>query len=571
MKKISRAHQHPKSAYITLIPWEPSNQIFCVKMGSKNHSEIPTLSSTRSKLGDSWIPLFEEQIRFQREHFITAMKNLIRHPNINSTVILRADIISERLYDLSNNKANEAASDEDDVIPNKPDIPRGCDGEIVLEKNLDDVSLKSVPLDGQWAPTVEIVRRIIPRNPFKDCIINQTCLMLSLEDSVLVVYRPHIDSVEDCPFYLPSVQAVGILLTGDKLSVHYLPFNYLDEQVLKQFKSIDPNDRNVRIALRLLQTSKKHSTGVMDGYQKRVNHDLVVSKTSFQDRYISLKKKYTKYFVDNWVESTDPRKHVFEDIAIAAFLIELWSKIYKDKNDFEFRDLGCGNGLLVNILLSEGYRGFGIDARSRKSWKIYSDEVQSKLKEQVIIPSVLLKPHPQVKSMAPHISDNGRVFQIPVNSNINDEIPVVAYYSSAALLRSKSVNTAQFPKNTFIIGNHSDELTCWIPLLGYPFLVIPCCSHALNGSRIRYNPMSSGRASTYASLVDHVELLAKQCGWEVQREMLRIPSTRNAAIIGYKRDVKASKDIYELLAMEGGAEGWVENTMALAKRPPRKH
>ena len=36
-----------------------------------------------------------------------------------------------------------------------------------------------------------------------------------------------------------------------------------------------------------------------------------------------------------------------------------------------FVDLGCGNGLLVYILTSEGHNGLGIDVRARKIWKDY--------------------------------------------------------------------------------------------------------------------------------------------------------------------------------------------------------
>lgn len=561
----------------------------------KKKPEIPNIMSEPSILGPQWVGLFQSPVEFHSEHFEGAMNNLIKQPNINSTVILRADILLENKYDYSDSEP-KVSNFKSELADQKPDIPTTSENEVIIEKNLDDIELRNIPLELEARPKVEIVRRIVPRNPFKDAIINQTCLVLALKDdnkkenfdSTLVVYNPHITNVEDCPFYLPGVQAVGILYRKNTLSLHYLPFDFQDSANIKAFKELDPSDRNVRIAFRLLQTARKHSTGVMQGYQKRVKHDLVVSKVSFQDRYITLKKKYSKTLVDNWVESTDPRKHVFEDIAIAAFLIELWSKIYKDKNEFEFRDLGCGNGLLVHILVTEGYKGIGIDARARKSWKIYPEEVQNRLKEQVIIPSVLLRPHPAVRNLAPHLTDNGRVFQVPISNGskfIREggvDVPVVAYYSSASLLQSSNVNTAQFPKNTFIIGNHSDELTCWIPLLGYPFLVIPCCSHSLSGARVRYPSKRVSRkegektsfgASTYAALVDHVEDMANEVGWKVEREMLRIPSTRNAAIIGYQKDKAGAKikSVYDMLVLEGGAEGWVENTMALTKKAPRNH
>ncbi|ODV94974.1 hypothetical protein PACTADRAFT_50811 [Pachysolen tannophilus NRRL Y-2460] len=572
--------------------------------------ETPNIINEESVLGPEWCGVFESTVDFKQNHFEVAMSNLIKQPNINSTVILRTDILKEIGYD-NEAEGNPVVKDflDKELINSKPELEL-ADGTTnnessVLEKNLDDLEIREIPCSLPLIPKSKIVRRIIPRNPFKDFIINQTCLVLTNnnEQCTLVVYIPHIDNEQDSPFYLPPVYAVGILFMKDKLSLHYLPFNYTVPEALIKLKKLEPSERPIRIAFRLLQTAKKHSTGVMNGYQKRVQHDLVVSKVAFQDRYIYLKKKYCKELVENWCESTDPKKHVFEDIAIAAFLIELWIKIYNNSKDsFEFRDLGCGNGLLVHILTLEGYKGIGIDARARKSWKkAYPVEVQQKLKEQVVIPSVLLRPHPVFWKMNPHIQDNGRIFQIPINNNNNHgnahnrkksengnddidvpivvpdgNVPIMAYYSSANLLQSPQVNTAEFPKNTFIIGNHSDELTCWIPLLGYPFMVIPCCSHALNGARVRYTPSMKkrnipGSSSTYASLCDKVEQISEMVGWKVQHEMLRIPSTRNMAIIGYEKFRGNFYNIYDVLAMEGSAEGWVENSMALMKRAPRNH
>lgn len=36
-----------------------------------------------------------------------------------------------------------------------------------------------------------------------------------------------------------------------------------------------------------------------------------------------------------------------------------------------FVDLGCGNGLLVFILASEGHLGLGVDVRKRVIWDMY--------------------------------------------------------------------------------------------------------------------------------------------------------------------------------------------------------
>ena len=56
-----------------------------------------------------------------------------------------------------------------------------------------------------------------------------------------------------------------------------------------------------------------------------------------------------------------------EDIAIAAYLILLWRQKGSDE-EVRFVDMGCGNGLLVYILAQEGFRGYGLDIRSRRIW-----------------------------------------------------------------------------------------------------------------------------------------------------------------------------------------------------------
>ncbi|KAI5966559.1 TRM44 [Candida pseudojiufengensis] len=556
--------------------------------GSKNEPDITI--NTDSILGSKWCPICETKVNFEPQHFQTAMINVIKNPNINSTVLLRADILIENSYDPEKGNT-KFTSNLIDVLPdiesNTIDNENVKNENKLLHRDLQDVNIRKIPISDsklKLSNRIEIVRRMIPRNPFKDHIVNQTCLLLKSDDNntILIVYIPHINSKEEIPYYLPQVLGVGILYDNQKVSIHYLPF----ENELNFIKSIDQSNRIVRTAIRLLQTSTKHSNGVKIGYSKRVNHDLIVPKVNFQNKYIYLKSKYSSDLVNNWKESTDPNKHVFEDLAIAAFLIEYWNIKNFAKDKFEFRDLGCGNGLLVYILIMEGYKGEGIDARSRKSWKTYPKFVQDKLFEQIIVPSILLKPHPSVSKLIPEIQDNGRTF-----NDIND---TQAQLSSNNLLNSPNVCTTQeFPSNTFLIGNHSDELTCWMPLLGFPFMVIPCCSHALNGNKIRYPPPKKHiskqqqllqhqqpvSSSTYASLVDHVEKLSILNGWEVEKEMLRIPSTRNAAIMScnkIKEFLNEPSDISQLrildiIAMEGGADGWVENSLNLMKKAPRSH
>lgn len=547
--------------------------------GSVHKDGFVSIVDQPSIMGESWVSMYGTDpavpTTFTRENFEAAMMHVIREPNINSTAILRADILYEDEFEL-------------------------VDGEPVLKNShrekfdLSDTDAKHInvdedtPRDTELPPALNlytkfaIVRRMLPRNPYKDAVLNQTCLVLNSKDpkdteTSAIIYYPHLDESDSCPFYIPHVKQVAILFHNKSITVHYIPFDSMRENNNEMLR--DDSQRVVRTAYRLLQTAFKHSRGVMTGYEKKVNHDVVVDKVKFQNRYINLKKKYSKFLVDNWAESTDPKKHVFEDIAIAAFLVELWIKVYGDefKTKMQFRDLGCGNGVLVYILISEGIKGYGIDARHRKSWSIFPQETKTCLKEQVIIPSILLRPHPDMKKQYPQLEHNGRLFPMKVAHEYI--APATIVYSSEDLLKSPQVNIAEFPRDTFVIGNHSDEMTCWIPLLGYPFMIIPCCSHNLGGQRTRFN-VRKGIAngvngnSSYAGLVDHVEDLAEQLGWKVEKEMLRIPSTRNAAIISYENPEIGkfpTQKTYDVLQAEGGAESWIQNTMALMRGHPRSH
>ncbi|KAL6945123.1 hypothetical protein ACO0QE_002568 [Hanseniaspora vineae] len=552
----------------------------------------------------SWITLFQSkninndssvQLPFDKDHFIQAMTNVIKHPNINSTIILRADLLVEIEPSRAKkeNKDLIATDFSNDSMINyiTTNIQDTTFRDINLHNSMDD-------LNGKWHLLKGYVRRIIPRNPSKDAIINQSCLVLENENKkdVLIIYTPHIQNQDQCPFYIPKVASVGILFQPNSLSVHYIPFaetSSTDSPELSIFT--DQQQRIVRTALRLLQTAYKHSKGCKNGYSPKVKHDLIVDKVKFQKKYLELKQKYGSYLVENWMESTDPKKHAFEEIAIAAFLLELWDLKYKGKylaqnSDFEFRDLGCGNGILTYILIMEGCKGVGIDARTRKTWQMFPEKVQQSLKQQVIIPSILLRPNIQMKYLNPNLTDNNMVFQIPAHNDlISDKATIL--YTSKDLIESKHINIAEFTttdaasfENIFVIGNHSDELTCWIPLLGYPFMVIPCCSHNFSGAKHRFrqkqsslksnnNKKDSNSLSTYGALVEKVIDVSKQAGWNpVEKEMLRIPSTRNAAVIGIHNTNYGGKlnrlnwpneTVYDIIMEDGGANGWIENSMKL--------
>ncbi|XP_057711163.1 probable tRNA (uracil-O(2)-)-methyltransferase [Corythoichthys intestinalis] len=208
--------------------------------------------------------------------------------------------------------------------------------------------------------------------------------------------------------------------------------------------------------------------------------------------YQQLKNKY-KAMVKVWPEVTDPEKFVYEDVAIATYLLVLWSE-ERAELDLDSRqsfvDLGCGNGLLVHILANEGHPGKGIDVRKRKIWDTYGPDTV--LREEAVTP--------------------GRSFL--------------------------------FPETDWLIGNHSDELTPWIPVTAARssyscrYFVLPCCFFDFFG---KYRRRRSQK-SQYREYVDFVAEVSRVSGFRTQRDCLRIPSTKRVCLLGRRRTYEANDE-----------------------------
>jgi tRNASer (uridine44-2'-O)-methyltransferase len=479
--------------------------------------------------GVRWTPLFKQSCSFPPEIFRSVMLNLIRNPNINSNHLFRADISLE-------------VSIESDFPPESNDASHVV--------HFEDFKLNTI-----------MVRTMIPRKPKLDKPMDQTCLLYEKSDeegnkNSLVAYISHIQTPQETPYYHPAVRGIGFLhkfnpKTQDgEISIHY------------SFFDLEPRSPKLeKTAEHLLVVLHKHGKGSAAGYVKRVQHDVIIPQVRVQNTYARLKAKYGRELCENWAETTDPTKHVFEDLAIAAFLIELWEDIYKDKTFPGFVDIGCGNGLLVHILIEEGYSGWGFDARRRKSWENWSPKAQENIKEMVLIPSML-----QTASHTENEVENVQEHKV-------EEQP-----SKIQISEETKIHNGLFPTKTFIISNHADELTPWTPVLANIsqscFMMIPCCSHALSGAKFRPPPSKEAGASKsqFASLVAWVSGITKDCGWVVETEMLRIPSTRNTAVIGRARHIPFEDVVVEdIVSSHGGAAGWEENAMKLMKGATRGH
>ncbi|KAK7169982.1 hypothetical protein R3I94_000275 [Phoxinus phoxinus] len=201
--------------------------------------------------------------------------------------------------------------------------------------------------------------------------------------------------------------------------------------------------------------------------------------------YQQLKEKY-KALVKVWPEVTDPEKFVFEDVAIATYLLVLWGEERAENGTTtkqSFVDLGCGNGLLVHILNNEGYPGKGTDIRKRKIWDMYGPGTH--LEENAITPS----------------------------------------------------NGFLFPTTDWLIGNHSDELTPWIPVIAARssyscrYFVLPCCFFDFCGKYQR----RQCKKSQYKEYIDFITDVSTVCGFDTEEDCLRIPSTKRVCIIGKGR------------------------------------
>jgi tRNASer (uridine44-2'-O)-methyltransferase len=213
----------------------------------------------------------------------------------------------------------------------------------------------------------------------------------------------------------------------------------------------------------------------------------LVNIVDYNQLYANLKEKYGSPMVEIWPEKTDPKKYVYEDIAIAAYLLTFWrqerERINTDRLQ-SFVDLGCGNGLLVHILASEGHTGYGIDLRKRGIWDMYP--ATTKLKLESIVPS------------------------------------------------SRSL----FPDIDYIIGNHSDELSPWIPVIAArssyatKYFLLPCCAFDFDGAKYQ---RKSCTKSQYNDFLDYVQQISEVCGYRTAVDRLKIPSTKRICVIGDSR------------------------------------
>ncbi|CEP13505.1 hypothetical protein [Parasitella parasitica] len=326
-------------------------------------------------------------------------------------------------------------------------------------------------------PTETISRTLIPKRKSKDAALMEKIQYFENDKEARVIYEP-LDS--KLPFYYPKTYRNDNEQQG-MLRLEVAPLDTLNPLV---------TDPKMQYALKtILHKLFKWCIQNRLGYTKKAHHDVLVPRETYQPMYQYMKAKYGPQLVANWTEQTDPKKFVYEDIAIASYLLCIWKQEEaKTKRRQNFVDLGCGNGLLTFLLSSEGHEGYGIDIADRKIWPALSGKKKDLLRVQALYPA-----------------------------------------------------KAIYPNTEWLIGNHADELVPWIPIIAAKsganckFIVIPCCFYGLDGTRSLSLPLSA-TLGKYRAYTDYIKDIASKAGFHVEQDYLRIPSTKNIAIIGRTRE-----------------------------------
>ena len=233
----------------------------------------------------------KKSLPLQFEH---AISQLIHHPEYNSTLILRSEVI-------------------DDSVVEFPDV---------------------VPVLEGLQPIRNIHRRLLPRRPTRDAGLEQHCTLYapspspsshpSDEDAVAnslhlhthptaLVLTPILPSDGgDLPYYHPTVTHLAFRFVestssssgpaADALRIDAVPLSGT---------SLDPGARLYRTCLSLLETLHRYGWGALTNYKKRVAHDVLVPRETYQDLYLVMRERH-KHLINDWQEVTDPLKHVFE-------------------------------------------------------------------------------------------------------------------------------------------------------------------------------------------------------------------------------------------------------------------
>uniref|UniRef100_A0A915DGU8 tRNA (uracil-O(2)-)-methyltransferase n=1 Tax=Ditylenchus dipsaci TaxID=166011 RepID=A0A915DGU8_9BILA len=277
----------------------------------------------------------------------------------------------------------------------------------------------------------------------------------------------------------PPAKIPSLLSSSISKPITLNPKKY--SQLWSQLKSMSPL-RSCSIQVDLLEVQEIGMQNDTDVSPNRVSHRLIDDQ-SYASTYLRIKYNRAHQIAQNWKERSDPQKVVYEDCGIASYLLELWNKYEILPN--KFADLGCGNGLLVYLLAIENANGIGLDVRKRKVWEQLADSAQ--LHEVAIDPTS------------------------PSTSTVLNGVD-------------------------FLIGNHSDELTPWIPVMAARlkcnFFLLPCCAYDFFSKFSRTSRKEITGVGVPDTYHNFIRSIIRRLGFDLKEDQLKIPSRKRKCFIG---------------------------------------
>ena len=579
-------------------------------------------SSPRSALSN---PLLDLDCDFPPHTFLDTLLDVLQDDGLLPKHLLRAEIVhdSERP---ATSARNAAKSESDPLSVRVRQLSLADEDDDDDEEDEEEGTEDGGSVDGEEASCFPgfflqrtIARRLIPRHPQRDRPIVQTCRILHATDLLespggggirvrtLALLSP---AAVAPPGHHPGVQSLAYLhvwtpspspssLLRGRLSLH-LP-HPTAQPIAEPASTLSVGQ--LRVLWERGQACRRTEPAA----------DCV------QRTFAALEAGHGERLRAAWAEPTDPAKRVREDLGVAAWLMEVWRDTYSLPRRARsgttappaaasrlppfpgFVDIGCGDGLLTDVLLAEGYPGVGIDARRRPTWARLRPATRACLREALVVPQPLLdraveegRPTPSPFS-SPSPSPPSSARASPPTTRLFESARSRRASPSPAPPAEAPQHNGLFAPGTFLIAHHADELVAWTPLLaaraGSPFVAVPCCAHNLSGARFRApGPANSWTAcalapthfaggprpaaarlksvpigtplaaeagdlkrlapaaraqqgpSSYDALCGWVGSLAREVGFEVTEAWLPIPSIRNTALLGWRPESRDGPD-----------------------------
>ena len=126
-----------------------------------------------------------------------------------------------------------------------------------------------------------------------------------------MILTPLLPPDNEMPYYHPTVSHLAFRFISSSSQDEPDEGHLRIEVVPLPGTDLSLGGRLYRTCLALLETLHRYGWGAQTHYQKRVLHDRLISREEYQDFYLIMRERH-KHLVDQWHESTDPLKHVFE-------------------------------------------------------------------------------------------------------------------------------------------------------------------------------------------------------------------------------------------------------------------